>query len=307
MSFRQLSTCAFLLLQLAATEALAQPAESTRKAALVLADLGWELYSAGRYPEALKTFIEAEAKLHAPSILLMTARSYAKLGRLVEARSVYRRVAQEELPPDAPRAFVKAQSEATEELAVLEPRIPSVEIVVTASAPGAVKLALDGTEIQPSTSVPCDPGEHTVIASIPGYLPVRIAFRTTEGARQRVALDNALLKPLPPEVAPMRRVRESGTGEPDKRLVYTGLAMTGAAAGVGAVFGVLSLLRAGEVDDLYADLEGMKDPDACAGGKNRARCNAVREADEEAMTFGNVAWIGFGSAAVVGAATLVYH
>src|SRR5690348_13168824 len=85
---------------LVAPLAVAGPAD--RDLARSLADAGLELFQAGRVEDAAAKFEAAEAAFHAPTTLLYLARCKAKLGKLLAARALYRRLASEALAPDAP-------------------------------------------------------------------------------------------------------------------------------------------------------------------------------------------------------------
>src|SRR5687767_4640019 len=76
-----------------------------RAAARAAADAGADAFEKNDYPQALELFSRAERLYHAPPHLLFIARSLEKLGRLVEAREAYLKLAAEKLPASAPNAF----------------------------------------------------------------------------------------------------------------------------------------------------------------------------------------------------------
>ncbi|WP_437679320.1 hypothetical protein [Sorangium sp. So ce131] len=292
-----------------------EPTAQAKAAARLLADEGWRLYSAERYEDALKSFTEAEAKVHAPTFLLMMARTYDKLGRLLDARAVYRRILEEKLAASAPPAFVQAQASAREDLAVLAPRIPGVSVVVSGAAIRSVTLTLDGASLEPSSFVERDPGDHVLIAAMPGRRSVTRTIHLAEAAREQVVLDAASLPMDPASAEPtraamvdrQRSAQPHDAGPPSKPLLYTGIALAGVAAGGGMVFGIVSMKNENDADDTHAYLKKKDGPLACAGGQNAADCKALLRMREDAWTYTKVAWGCFGGAAAIGAATLLYY
>lgn len=182
-----------LLLALCTRTAAAQPLgtapEDGREQARALADRGYEHFQAGRYAEALTAFREAERLYHAPTLLLMAARAYERLGRLLEAQTAYRSLTTASLPPDAPDAFREAQQAAQTELAALQARIPMVQVLVAGPSPGGAQVSLDGTPIQaggPPTAH--DPGDVTVIARTASGPLLRQIVTLQEGRTERITL-----------------------------------------------------------------------------------------------------------------------
>lgn len=324
---RRMIGALFLSLLVAAPAAADEkaPAAQTKAVARSLADEGWKLYTAGRYEDALKAFTSAEANVHAPPLLLMMARTYDKLGRLLDARAVYRRILEEKLAADASPAFLQAQASAREELAALVPRIPVVKVGVRGAASSSVTLTLDGASVEPSSFVERDPGDHVLVAAMAGRRSVTRTIHLAEGAEAQVVLDAAELPVEPsstgPTRAPMpnrqrsadeaqagrdvRRPLEAGAS--NRPLLYAGIALAGVAAGGGAVFGVVSLKNQSDADDMHTYLERKDGPRACAAEQNAADCKALLRTREDAWTYTKVAWGCFGGAAAIGAATMIYY
>lgn len=181
------STGIYLLLasMCCASPAAAQTTQASpqqdKSVAVALAERGWDHYEAHRYTEALHAFREAEAKAHAPAFLLMVARCNVKLGRLLDARAAYRLIVDEKLAPGAPPAFAEAKASATEELAEVEARTPTVEVTVTGTTPAGLEMILDGLPIQRSTPVQRDPGAHTLVVRWPGRRPLTRDVQLSEG------------------------------------------------------------------------------------------------------------------------------
>ncbi|MGH7440089.1 MAG: hypothetical protein ACRENE_30735, partial [Polyangiaceae bacterium] len=104
--------------------------DDDRAAARVAAGAGLKAFQEGRYQEAVDLCTRAESLMHATTHLLLIARSQAKLGHLVEAQEAYIRIKRDQLPANAPHAFVEAQAAAADEQAALAPRVPTLKITL---------------------------------------------------------------------------------------------------------------------------------------------------------------------------------
>ncbi|KYF82042.1 hypothetical protein BE11_21965 [Sorangium cellulosum] len=300
-----------LVAMLVTAPSLAQPAPPTPHAkatARALADRGLEHYEAGRYAEALRAFHEAEAAIHAPTLLLMLARTYDKLGRLMESRATYRRLVHEELAPGSPRAFVAAVDEAKQELAALQARIPTLEVTLSGAAHDTVVLTIDAERIAPSTPVERDPGEHQLVAVIPGQRPVTKTIRLNEGTREHVVLH---LTP-PPPAAPLsdRAPASPESNAASERGIRTALVISGGAAvAAGTISGVaFTLLANGKSSEaqrqwhvVHGIDNGRVNCRAPDPGDPTTQCGKLRSLIDDKDLFSNLAlwsFIGGGAAAV---------
>ncbi|WP_437511472.1 tetratricopeptide repeat protein [Sorangium sp. So ce1099] len=295
---------------------LAEPAPPTPHAkatARALADQGLSHYEAGRHAEALRAFHEAEAAVHAPTLLLMIARTYEKLGRLTESRAVYRRLVNEELAPGSPRAFLAAVDEAKQELAALEPRIPTLEVTLSGAAPDAVVLTVDSERIAPSMPVERDPGEHQVAAAIAGQRLVTKTIRLEEGTREHVVLHLT-----PPSAAPLsaRAPASPENNAASESGMTTAVVISGGvAAAAGTIAGVaFTLLANGKatgaerqwyaVDDISHGL--LSCPNASSGDLKK-ECDKLNSLLEDRDLFSNLAIGSFVGGGVVALGTLGYY
>ena len=176
--------------------ALAQPAaaDDAKREARELANKGYEYYEAGDYAKAIQFFRDAEAKFHAPTLLVIQARAQEKNGGLVEARTLYQKVADEQLPADAPKEFVDAQAGAREALAGLEGRIAFVKIVLKGMTADRVQITVDGVEVPAARllqPIPANPGTRKIAATIGGDDGGRTVFQTVslkEGVTKQIQL-----------------------------------------------------------------------------------------------------------------------
>lgn len=304
---RPILFCLALLSALPAQLAEAQPVpdaiDQAKADARVAADRGQQLYDEGRYDEAITSFREADAKFHAPTILLMIARAHERRGRLLEARAHYQQVVQEKLTHYAPKVFFEAQAHAQKELDALLPRIPA--LLVTVRGGQEVRLLIDGKPATPGLVVELDPGEHTVSASARGRVPEERRVTLAEGSTPHVNLvlktpppppvaTQAAPKPPPPETAPSPALSASAQrGYLGPAIGAFGVA--GVALGVGVITGALSLSAVGTLNDRCLDVRCYDD----VGG----------ETYDVAQTLGTISTVGFvigGVATAAGIALLLW-
>lgn len=166
--------------------------EEAKAEARELANKGFELYQAGSYKEAIQYFRDAEARFHAPTILLIQANAHEKIGNLIEARGLYMQIAREPLPPDASKEFKKAQADAEEALSKFKNRIPKLRIVVKGPRPDKLQITIDNIPVANSIlekPIEVNPGVRKIVATI----------ETPEGGRtvyQTVTLKEARIKQI---------------------------------------------------------------------------------------------------------------
>lgn len=320
-----------LLGVLCASPAIAQVGRTppqSKAAAVALAEQGWDHYEKRRYAEALQAFREAESTVHAPPFLLMVARCYVELGRLLDARNAYQRVVDEQLGKDAPPEFVEAQAAARKELAELEPRIPTVEFVTTGTVAGDLVLTFNGQSIAPSTPVPSDPGEYSLTVHASGRHPLTKRIRLVEGARERVRVEQAEIDAQPAtarsqDQAPHRITRPAkehgensaeatrgariSTGTNWKTAVLIGGGTTaGLGLATGAILTTVANGRASDARRLRAEVaaednEGKKCPTV-----NPQKCAALSDAVDARIDLSNSAFWSFVAGGAVGVGTLIY-
>lgn len=300
-----------------------QTSPQSKAAAVALAEEGWAHYEKHRYAEALEAFRKADSTVHAPPFLLMVARCYVNLGRLLDARIAYQLVVEDKIDIDASPAFIEAQASAKKELVELEPRIPTVEISVTGSVSGPLHLTLDGQPVALSTPVPRDPGNHSLTVHAPGRRPLTRKIRLVEGARERIELDQAAIDEMPtverlaaertPSPSVSARAAPSISSAPAtprdsaRRAVLVG---GGIAAGGGVAAGVvLTVLANGRASDarrlraeiIAGDQEQKKCPTV-----NPQKCADLSDAVDARVTLSNSALWSFVAGGAVGVGTLIY-
>lgn len=185
------SLCAAGLLALHAPAAMAQPAaDEQKREARRLANEGETFFKEGDYAKAVDRFRQADAHFHAPTLVIMEARSQERLGALLEARALYQKVAAEDLGPSPAPKFKAAQEEAKKQVEALDARIPSVVVVLT-RAPAGARVAIDGVEVDPSrlgSPIQVNPGSRVITAAAAGAEERSITVKLGEGARERAEL-----------------------------------------------------------------------------------------------------------------------
>jgi hypothetical protein len=234
-----------------AAPALAEePDAGTRVAARELAVSGAEAFDKGDFATALDRFLRAEALYKVPSISVMVARSFAGVGRVVEAVDKYEETLRVPLDAAAPEAFQRAVAEATAEVEAVRARVSRLEVRLPANAPAGTVVTLDGKAVPAAllgVATPVNPGAHHLAARAPARAPYSFDLRLPEGGRQTVeiSLEPASATPATavaaPAAPPARRQRTSP-------LTIALLAGGGVAIVGGAVTGVAALSHKSSLD-----------------------------------------------------------
>lgn len=267
-----------------APAAHAQPAptgskekEKEKEAARVLAQLGYDLFTDGKYEEAAAKLDQAESIFHAPTHLELAGRALEKLGRLLAARDRYERAVADPPTPRSSKGFQQSYATAKKELAALLPRIPSLQVKLAGPLAGKARVTLDGKAVPAAdlaSPKDLDPGTYTLRVEAEGAETEVRVVTLIEGAHQTLELS----------LAPSAATR--GPLAP----AILGLGAGAAGIALGAVAGGLSL---GAVDDLNK---------ACPD----KRCPADQAAAlDQAKTLSTVSTIGFAAGGVLAAAGVV--
>jgi hypothetical protein len=297
---RPLVPSAFLALSLvlanvASSKRAAAQTDDERAAARAAATEGIRAFQEGRYKDAVDLCTRAETLMHAPTHLLLIARSQAKLGHLVEAQEAYFRIKRDALPPDAPRAFVDAQQAAGEEQAALAPRVPTLKVDVEGANPKDVALTVDGQSV-PAALIglarPINPGRHTVLAKATAAESEPLSILVAEGSAQSLKLT---LHPIPGAAA--AGGAETGGDHPSEPSHRSSRWLGWTAIGIGAA-GVI----AGTVL-VFGNRQNRSQADALcnSGGCPVSKRSQIDSLDNTANTEGTLSWVAYG----VGAAGIV--
>lgn len=221
-----LAAAALLIaVSLASSPARAESDEDRAKAR-ELADQGKAALQRKDFAAAADLFRRAGALVSAPTLELGRARAEVGLGHLAAARDIYANITEKQLDPASPPAFFKAVSDAVEELAVLELRLPRVVVIVHGPPPTEVEVTIDGAPLSKEDGARhfVDPGKHLARASAPDFRAEEASFTASEGVVSKVQLD---LSPDP--IGPRQRPTTVGFA-----LIGLGVGALAAGGAVGA-------------------------------------------------------------------------
>ena len=160
-------------------------------AARELAVAGAEAFDKQDFVTALDRFQRAESLYKVPSIAVMVARCFARVGRVVEAVDKYEETLRMPLDASAPEAFQRAVADATAEVEGVRARVARLELRVPAGAPPELEVLLDDRPLPKAllgVPTPVNPGVHRVVAHAPGHESYRYDVDLAEGARQAVQI-----------------------------------------------------------------------------------------------------------------------
>lgn len=214
--------------------------------------LGRKLEDEGLFSEALGIFQRVGEVKMTPQVRFHIALCLESTGRLVEALETFRLAATE-----AGTAAPNVVKEANEHLSSLEKRIPTLTLVLTSGAPDD-ELTLDGKPVATQTSVPVDPGLHTVAVLHAGKI-VReqtITLEESKGLRMELSppAPEPPKEPEKPPVGPVGPVEKKvevdpSTGKLERAFGWTAIGVASLSA-VG--LGVSAGLRAQKLSELEA-------------------------------------------------------
>jgi hypothetical protein len=193
--------CAMTLVLLRTTPALADESPGER-----LFREGRAQMLEGRFDEACPKIAESQRLEPHVGTLLNLAACHERQGRVGSAWVEYQKAL------TAARAEGQADRTrlAQERIAVLEPRVPWLEIVVPSTiSAGDIVVSLDGATVQPvawGKEMPVDPGSHVVMARAAGWPPFEQTLEIHEGGHATSMVTFAGGEPLPAETMPARVV-----------------------------------------------------------------------------------------------------
>jgi hypothetical protein len=226
------------------------------------------------------------------------------------------RLKREQLPARSPAAFTEAQNSGNAELALLEPRVPRLKIVVTGAKSATVSFDEQPLPVAlVGVSVPVDPGKHHVVAVGPNGEKAEQFVELKESANETVTLTLSLgvVPTATPVTTPPPALSSSGSaasltteGAPSPSSSNSTLRIASYAAfgvgGVGLGVGTWFMLRSGsKSDDADALYKKKGCPDATCTVADKKAIVSLDDAAASAKTKGVVSLVvgGVGVAAGV--------
>ncbi|MBL9023869.1 MAG: hypothetical protein JNL21_16865 [Myxococcales bacterium] len=244
------------VLTLAPRLAHAQPSAVEKETARTWVAKGNERFEADDPEGALEAFRKADEIVHAPTTALGVGRALVKLGRLVEARDVFLRIARIPESPDESSAFRSARDEAARSADALASRIATLTLRVSCASEGAVRVTVDGQTVPMNGEagmVRLDPGSHTIRGAASGCSDGVQQIEVGEGQQAGVELSLARVSapraPAKPRAAHPPR-SESPVAIP---LIAAGSVVAGLGLAVGIGTGAASLDAASGLRDVCSD------------------------------------------------------
>ncbi|WP_438002664.1 hypothetical protein WME89_27280 [Sorangium sp. So ce321] len=272
----------------------AQPTPSDKALAEGLFQDGKKLMDEGKLPEACPKLAESQRVDPTVGTLLNLAVCHEKEGKTASAWAEFKEasaLAASAGQQDRAQFAAKRGSE-------LEARLTRLVLEVAQPAPG-MAITLNGKELSATAAtgsgIPVDPGTATVEARAPGKQPWSQQVTLDPGpstARVTIPPLAGVAAPEPPRAAPPAPPRPApparpeargpeGTGSPMRALGFVAGGVGLAGIGVGAVFGVLTVQKASDVEE------------GCSGNFRCSRADV--EANESARTTAMVSNIAVGA------------
>jgi hypothetical protein len=306
LSARRRIACSLVLAALACTgNALADPTAADKETARGLMAEGRAARDKGDLQGALKAFAAADAIMHVPTTGLELARAEAALGQLVEARDTALRVTRIPESPKEPAPFKAAREAASSLNDELEPRIPSLKILVTGVPEGyRPRVTLDGAIVPPELlgqSRKVDPGHHALVAKA-GTAEGKQEIDVAEKESKEISIELPAQAPPPPEAsaAPAEQPAQPAAPAPEpfvlaRAMVYGGFGLAGAGIVLGSITGIVSL----------STTNGIKNSGQCVGDTcGPAEYNDISSANAMA-TISTVSFAAAGVGVVAGVVGLL--
>ncbi|WP_437910756.1 hypothetical protein WME95_23975 [Sorangium sp. So ce327] len=274
---------------------LAQPAAADKALAEGLFQDGKKLMDEGKLQEACPKLAESQRVDPTVGTLLNLAVCHEKEGKtasawaeFTEASSLAASAGQQDRAQFAAKRASELEAKLT--------RLVLDAAQATQAAP-AMTITLNGKELSAAAAtgsgIPVDPGTATIEAKAPGKQPWshRVTLdpgpsttRVTIPPLADVAVQEAKAAPPAPPPARPEAAKPEATGNPMRALGFVAGGVGIAGIGVGAVFGVLTIKKAGDVEE------------GCSGSFRCSRADV--EANESARTTAMVSNIALGAGLV---------
>lgn len=267
----------------------AQPSSDTRALAETLFFTARGLMEAGRYPEACRKLGESYRLDAASGTLLNLALCHEKEGKIASAWGEYRQALVE-----ARRAERKDREEiCAERVAALGPLVPQLLIDV----PAAVRvrglvISRNGTRLSAAswnTPLPTDAGVVEIVATAPGYKPLKSSVTVAPEAKVSTTIGALTLDDVPPPP-----VAVAPSGWPVLKTVGFVSMVTGVVGlGLGAAFGGIALKEKSTSDE-RCPIRDDEPRCSASGADAMSRANGFAWGSNLGLAVGGVALVGGG-------------
>ena len=170
-----------------------------------LLNQGLALRNKGDAENALEKFRGAHALIHTPITGIELGRTYALLGKLVEARETFLSIARIQVAPEETARSTVARTEGAKLAEQIRPRIPSLTVRVTGVPIETVAITIDGAAVPPealAASRLVDPGSHRLTARSTAGGSAETVVDAKEGEARDVELKIAFAGGAPPSPTP---------------------------------------------------------------------------------------------------------
>jgi hypothetical protein len=292
---------------LVARAALAQPAGDVNTARRLFQE-ATALEQSSDWEKASEKLDAALAIKETPGLHFHRAHCAEQLGKLVLAARHYAR--SDELiragatAPDVEELLTPARAR-------LLARVPRLTLTLPSDVVGAT-LEIDGAPVSdpPGTPILLDPGKHRIVARAPDRRDFETEIALVEGQTRTLEVAPTALRWTPVPAAPQERKPEEDTsGWGARELVLVGEAtLTVVGLGVGIGFSIAK----GAASDRYAEAQARIDDESatedfsgCSGETPAPSCADLDPASADHDQASRYATIGFVTAGVGAAATLV--
>ena len=259
-----------------------EPSAADAETALQLFKDGKALRDKGDIPGALSKFRAAYALAETPITALELGRTYAMLGKVIEAREILLGVARIPARKNESQKSLDARPDAAALAAAMQPRLASLTVHVKGAPQAPPKISVDGVQVPPAAaSEPrvVNPGRHVVVLDVNGRT-AQAEVTVEEGQSRDVELEAPAgpVAPPPPPPPPVVVPGEPQSGHGTSPLVYVGFGTAVAGLAVGTIAGLVTLSKAGSLKDVCRD----------------GRCPPSSQSDlDSSSTTGAIATVGF--------------
>jgi hypothetical protein len=224
------------------------PVDNTRERARAAYTAGQDAYTAGRFAAAEEHFALADSLLPAVQAKYWRAMSLDQLGNVPAALAAF-----EQVLASPEKAQLGADRLATAEARRRALAVTPAELVITTVPPGA-RVNVSGVDLSSPTplSLRLAPGRHVVRVVLDGYEPQQVELNVTAGEKLTPTLTLvkaatgtagvAAIPALGADAAPAVAERSRVPG-------YVTLAIAGASAVVGTIFGIQALQDKSDFDE----------------------------------------------------------